>query len=326
MRNPLKLSLAVAALTIGAAIIWNTLPRASAPTDFVPDRTAQSALLAGDGTADTAARAEESSFSEGAVAGARRTLFRKVRFDLPPVVAARAVLVADLETGETYVSHNPELRWPIASLTKLITAAEALREISLSTTITLGDAMIAHIGDTALTGLTVGEAYRANDLVAAMMVFSSNEAAEALASFAGRDGFIQGMNQMVNGWGLTHTYFDDPTGLSAANQSTPRDLQAAVLHLYREYPEVFALTRKTSVVLAEQNSGTRVFYPTINEFAGRSDFLGGKTGFTDEAGGNLISLFAYENRPIIIVVLGSDDRFGATEALRSWFTRTYTSR
>ncbi len=53
----------------------------------------------------------------------------------------------------------------------------------------------------------------------------------------------------------------------------------------------------------------------INVFAGTDEFLGGKTGSTPEAEGNLISIFEVSRgaSPVIIIVLGTDDRFGETE-------------
>jgi D-alanyl-D-alanine carboxypeptidase len=60
---------------------------------------------------------------------------------------------------------------------------------------------------------------------------------------------------------------------------------------------------------------------SINQFAGDADFIGGKTGYTDQADGNLLSIFDYEGRPIFIMVLGVDDgvRFDATNEVYNWF-------
>ena len=59
-----------------------------------------------------------------------------------------------------------------------------------------------------------------------------------------------------------------------------------------------------------------------NQFAGTPEFLGGKTGYTDEARGNLLSLFAIGGQTFTVIVLGTDDRFGDTERIRSWLTTT----
>jgi len=52
--------------------------------------------------------------------------------------------------------------------------------------------------------------------------------------------------------------------------------------------------------------------------------MGGKTGFTEKAGGCFLSVFKInENQKIITVVLGSDDRFGETEKLINWVQKAY---
>ena len=69
----------------------------------------------------------------------------------------------------------------------------------------------------------------------------------------------------------------------------------------------------------------KVVIKTINNFAGRSDFLGGKTGYTDVADGNLLSIFKYEGRPVIVIIMGTDyaSRFDNTETLYNWFKANY---
>lgn len=54
---------------------------------------------------------------------------------------------------------------------------------------------------------------------------------------------------------------------------------------------------------------------TTNAFAGTAGFLGGKTGYTEEAQGNLVSLFLLRGSPTAYVVFGSADRFGDTRML-----------
>ena len=55
-----------------------------------------------------------------------------------------------------------------------------------------------------------------------------------------------------------------------------------------------------------------------------ANLMGGKTGFTEKAGGCFLSVFKInENQKIITVVLGSDDRFGETEKLINWVQKAY---
>jgi len=70
-------------------------------------------------------------------------------------------------------------------------------------------------------------------------------------------------------------------------------------------------------------SSRPVAFSNINHFAGQADFLGGKTGYTDDAGGNLLSLFSYQKRPVLVLVMGASDRFGETRRLLQWFKNSY---
>ncbi|MEK7193648.1 MAG: serine hydrolase [Patescibacteria group bacterium] len=240
-----------------------------------------------------------------------------------PDVHAEAALVADLETGENYFSFESGKRWPIASLTKLMTAAVAMKTIDMGQVITLTDIDFhPELGGSALRS---GEEYTASDLLEMMLLVSSNEAAEALSNVQGRTEFVRAMNEQAFLWGLHETFYSEPTGLLSANQATPDDLRKLAAALHRFYPRIFDITRLPQATVTELRSGESKTISSINLFAGRGDFLGGKTGYIDESNGNLLSLFSHNGRPIIVVVLGTNDRFGETEKLIRWFKNDFTS-
>lgn len=250
-------------------------------------------------------------------------IFYPISAENPPEVNAQAALVADLKTGEIYFDLNSEKRWPMASITKFMTAAYAMRNMDMNSRITLavGDFPL-YAGD-AFKGLKPGDTYLLKDLLQAVLLSSSNEAAEAIANSYGRNNFIAGLINMAKEWDMTSTYFADPTGLSAANQSNARDLRIMALKIYETYPGILKTTRQKNSVITEIVSGRREMLTNINLFAGESWFLGGKTGYTDEAGGNLLTLINHDNRPVAVVVLGTIDRFGDTEKLVNWFRHNY---
>jgi D-alanyl-D-alanine carboxypeptidase len=236
-----------------------------------------------------------------------------------PRLQVEEAVVADLETGETYLEINSGQRWPMASITKLMTASYAADTLDLDRPITLTTRVFAATGGDTTKALGLGEAYSGRDLMTAMLTFSSNEAAEALAGSKDRSDFLLGMNSLAKSWGLLNTNFSDPTGLSAANQSTALDLISLAQHVHAEHPELLAISRHRDATLHELTSGGRLAIANINVFAGRQDFIGGKTGFTEEAQGNLLSIFSVGGRPVVIVVLGTTDRFGETQKLLDWF-------
>lgn len=245
--------------------------------------------------------------------------FHRVRGGSEPIPSARVALVGDLRTGEVYFAHHADERWPMASITKLMTAVLADDKLDARTPVSLGEQDFSVLGGDVSRNLKEGETYLAEDLIRAMLLFSSNESAEALANAYGRDQFLSELNVLAGDWGMHATHFSDPTGLSAGNQSTAKDLFRFAQNIEGMYPELLGITRMKSGVLNELSSGRKVEVSNINAFAGQPSFLGGKTGYTDEAKGNLLSIFEYADRPIVIIVMGTEDRFGETEKLRSWF-------
>lgn len=250
-------------------------------------------------------------------------VFYPISSEDTPEIEAQAALVADLQTGEVYFDLNSGKRWPTASIAKLMTAAYAMRNMDMNSEITLAAHDFPPDAGDAFKGLRPGDVYRLKDLLRALLLSSSNEAAEAIANSYGRDDFIAGLTATAKEWGMTSTYFKDPTGLSVADQSTARDLRLMALKIYETYPGILKITQQKNAVITEINSGRRETLANINLFAGERWFLGGKTGFTNEAGGNLLTLVSHEGRPVAVVVLGTSDRFGETEKLVNWFRRNY---
>jgi D-alanyl-D-alanine carboxypeptidase len=240
-----------------------------------------------------------------------------------PDVGASAELIADLMTGRVYLSVNADGRWPLASVSKLMTAAVAEDVLSQNQYITITASMLA--ADPTQQILHLGDTYTVADLLHILLLPSNNVAAEALAQFYGRPQFLAAMNAKAQAWGMTSTYYDDPSGLSAANQSSATDLLKLAQHIYADYPEILAITRTPQVTARNLSTGQDVIIKSINQFAGDADFVGGKTGYTDQADGNLLSIFQYDGRPVFVVVLGVNDgvRFDATQELYNWFKANF---
>jgi D-alanyl-D-alanine endopeptidase (penicillin-binding protein 7) len=158
------------------------------------------------------------------------------------------------------------------------------------------------------------------DVLSVMLVASSNEAAESLAAHVGREKFLAEMNAQAASWGLVHTQYTDPTGLSASNRSTAREIFTIAQHVYLDTPNVFATTRKGSVTVHALETGVPYTAYATHQLVRDPGFLGGKTGYTDEAKGNLLSLFQIGSQVDALIVLGSGDRFGDTRRLKATLT------
>ncbi|MDP3901368.1 MAG: serine hydrolase [bacterium] len=236
----------------------------------------------------------------------------------PPSQIASGLL-SDLSLGKEYFSLNPDQYWPLASLTKLMTAVISLENIPEDKEIFFSSNAVAIDGNAG--NFKEGEMFLRDDLVKAMMTVSSNDAAVALAeSFnGGIDEFIIKMNSKALELRMNQSSFFDPSGLNLANQSNIHDIEKLILYIYRYHPEIFKWSTHKSVDLTELNSKTKRTVNSINLFAGQPGFIGGKTGYLEEANGNLASLFSYKGRIILIITLGAEDRFGETSKLYNWF-------
>ena len=239
-----------------------------------------------------------------------------------PILETEAsnVLIGDLLSSEKYFEKNANKRWPIASLTKLMTGRVALDKLNTADTVTLKK---EDIDSNESEIFLEGQKYTVKDLLRVMLISSRNTAANALANYFGREAFLDEMNKKATDWGMSDSYFGDPSGLSVSNQSTASDLLKLAQGITKESPDIWKITENTKVIIRELNSGKTMSFNSTNQFAARKDFFGGKTGYIPASDGNLLSIFLYQKRTIVIIVLGSQDRFGETEKIYNWFTNGY---
>ncbi len=230
-------------------------------------------------------------------------------------IVAQSFLLYDFDRNLAVVSRNPDERWPMASLTKLMTSLVALESIELNRRITVSDSAASLEGNS-------GRIERENifslyDLVHAMLIPSSNRAAKAVAEARSEKNLIDAMQAKSRELGMRSTTYVEPTGLSFLNQSTANDLYKLASYIIRHRPEILTISRKPTADITELRSGEKRTIQTVNAFAGSPNLLGGKTGFTDEARRNLIGIFRFRNDIMVSIVLGSDDAFAATQKLLS---------
>ncbi len=227
--------------------------------------------------------------------------------------SSRAILVEYLNHNNSVAEINSARRWPIASITKLITAVVASENLDPELPITLTDKALKAEGD--IGNFKSVQTFKANDLIKAMLLLSSNDAAMALSEAYGQDKFLSLMRSKLKEIGMGETSLYEPTGLSSKNQSTPRDIAKLLRYLYDYHPEILKITRTPKDTAYEIKTRTRQMFTNINIFAGQSNFIGGKTGFINDSGGNLVSLFNVRGQPVVIIVFGSNDRFKETEQI-----------
>jgi len=240
-----------------------------------------------------------------------------------PVLRAKAAMARSLNNNLAMYQFNSDVRWPLASLTKLMTAVVAVEDVGLEKVASVSETAVATEG---IAGaFQAGESYVVGDLVKAMLLVSSNDAVMAIAEFYGTENLVQRMQMKARELGMSQTTFVDPTGISFLNQGTIADLEKLVRYIDERHSNLFAITASKEGMLFEKTKRIERKLLNINAFAGgsRTDFAGGKTGFTNEANGNLISLFNYRGYKLLFIVLGTDDRFGQTDLLYNWVKEAF---
>ncbi len=228
-----------------------------------------------------------------------------------PNVQSHSALVMDLETGRMLYGKNPDRVRAIASTGKIFIAMVARKKgIDLDgvTTITMDDARNARGGSR--THLDVGESYGNLDLMRAMLIASDNRAVTAVGRAAGLtpEQLVVELNALARDLGLERTSFTDPTGLNG-NVSTAREMAIGLKHALEDPVLAELLGTKVASITRRSHKRARVIhYANTNRMLHRERFhtLGGKTGYTKEAGYCLISASLIRDHRLAFIFLGAD--------------------
>ncbi|MDE1971229.1 MAG: L,D-transpeptidase family protein [Patescibacteria group bacterium] len=227
--------------------------------------------------------------------------------DEVPSVSAPIYLAADIKNNHVFASKNSTEIVPIASITKLVTALIATEYINLDNTATVPASAVVY---TSKHRLEAGQKYTVYQLLFPLLMESSNEAAETIARFYGRDAFIKHMNDKAAAIGMTHSHFADPSGASADNTSTAEDLFMLAKYIYNNRSFIFDIT---SGKIKNSAYGTSGFsnLGNFNDFVDNEYFFGGKNGKTTAAEETNLSVFEFPTgdtkRPVVGIVLKSPD-------------------
>lgn len=228
---------------------------------------------------------------------------------------SEVMMIRYLDNNSKIFDLNSEKRWPIASLTKLMSSIIILENIDLNKEIAITLHAVSSDGEAG--GFKEGEIFRARDLVKAMLMVSSNDAATAIADDFGADIFIAKMREKANELKMSQTEYVEPTGLSFVNQSTAEDMAKLIDYIYSNHLEILEISRQKEALITDLNfGGTRKLLST-NKFAGQNDYIGGKTGYIEEAGRNLITVFNIGGEKVLIIMFGANDAFKEVEKARS---------
>ena len=249
-----------------------------------------------------------------------------------PLYSPHAILIRLKDHKVIYEKNSNQQIFP-ASMTKIMTGVLAVERITnLHEKMIVPKSIFSELRaeNASVAGFLPGEKVPAIDLIYGTMLPSGGDASKALAiNIAGSESaFVKLMNKKAEELGMNHTHFTNVSGLHDDNHySTVKDIATLLEYALKnkEFRQAFTTFRhSTKPSNAHPNGFT--FYSTLTstkktlEFDG-GEILGGKTGYTDEAGLCLASLAEKNDEKFILVTAGADgsnktEQFQVTDALK----------
>ncbi len=251
-----------------------------------------------------------------------------------PSVTASSYVVLDRTTGQILATKAAGTPWPVASLTKLMTAQIVLDSgLSLASTFPVN--VIDDVGGAKLA-VSDGDTFTLDSLLYATLVGSANNAANASARATGmtKKNFVAEMNRRAKALNLSHTAYVDPTGIELGNVSTARE-EALIADQAFGRKDIRRYTTKAAAKITVLSKGTVKTIKNTNWMLWKPEYddiyvMAGKTGYLNESGWNLaVALrpeIKNEKRELLVVLFGADSRassFQDADALATWAWKSF---
>lgn len=239
-------------------------------------------------------------------------------------VDAKEIFLAAATDGEILAGSNIYETMPPASITKILTALLTLESgLDLDEKYTLTSDIEVTDPDAQLCGFEVGDVVSLRTLLYCTLIYSGNDAANAVASaVSGGDipAFCEKMNERAAQLGATQTHFLTPNGLDTPDHYTSAYDLYLIFRECIKYDIFMDAVSQSSYTASFERNGEEISFtfPSTNHYlTGEDDpalpkgvtIVGGKTGMTDNAGTCLI-LYVEDNEGngYISLLLGSPDK------------------
>lgn len=241
-----------------------------------------------------------------------------------PPLLSRSALVIDQGSGRVLYEKNAHQAYPIASLSKMMTAIvvmESKPQLEQRIQVRPEDRDVLKRTH---SRLLIGSVLTRRDMLHIALMSSENRAASALSRTypGGRALFVKRMNQKARQLGMRQTHFTDPTGLTPRNVSTAYDLMRMFDYAYR-FPLIRQFSTDKSYTVYPGRSQL-VYHSSDGLINNKSwNIQLQKTGYTDEAGHCLLLRTTSGKHTYVIVILGGNGSYGHyTDAIhiKNWLS------
>ena len=223
---------------------------------------------------------------------------------------AKSYLLYDLNSSEIVGGKDVDKKLPNASTTKLMTAYIAVNTYPLNRQLPVTEECIGIEGNN--VGFSLGDSFYVEDLLYGLLLRSASDASCVFTSNfeGGTSSFIERMNTEAKNLDLENTNYTNAIGLDAENHySSSNDLLKLILKL-KDIEKLKIIMGSRDFTLRDMTYGNKYYVSNTNRLLfDLPGTVGYKTGFTSSAGECLV--FGYNNfgTELIVVVMGSLDRF-----------------
>lgn len=236
----------------------------------------------------------------------------------PPDISAKSAILIDAKDGYVFLKKEADARLSMASTTKIMTAVLVLELCDLTDVVCVPKDAVGVEGSSAY--LYENEQILVRDLVYALLLQSANDAAAALAIHAcgSEEAFVEQMNEKARALGLCDTQFMNPHGLPAeGHYSTARDLAKLMQYALQNsfFTAVIGTRAYTTDPRGIDNGEVHYFRNHNRLLSSYPNCIGGKTGFTQDAGRCLVSASERGGAKLVCVTLNAPDDWNDHERL-----------
>lgn len=237
-----------------------------------------------------------------------------VNYDYPSI-SAEGVYVVDIASFTPLFKRNENKHYYPASTNKIMTALVSMDNYSLEDVVTIKNPLL--LGTT--MELVNNEKITVENLLYGALIQSGNDAAQALADHMGNEKFVELMNKKAKELGMHNTYFINSTGFDNLKQYTSAFDLAIVGRELLKNNHLRKTVSIKEITISDVNFKYFHKLSNVNKLLGEIHGIGGlKTGHTDGAKDNLVSMYKNNGNEYLIVVLKSDDRFFDTKQIVNW--------
>lgn len=252
-------------------------------------------------------------------------------------VDSKASLVVETNSGKIIHQDNAEVQNYPASVTKILTAIIVLEKCELNDIVTVTKSAISNIpSGYVVAPLLEGEKIKVEDLLYALMLKSSNDAAYVLAEHVGGsvDGFSEIMNKKAKEIGCKNSHFVNPNGIHNENHyTTAYDMYLIAKYAMKneKFVKIVSTYQYTLPATNKYRKNDRIMKNTNNFVNPTNKYYnenvkGIKTGTTLQAGNCLITNISKNGFDVITVILGaktSESKFSETKRMINYVFDNY---